>query len=281
MTEPQVCVKDVIKEYEMWNEANATSFWNVTPAATSAQDLYCMAAPAAKIIKANVTGAKLLTPSINAATGYATWMDDWLADEVSGGIISNLYNFHTYLKDSTPETIYSTVVVNQLAPNSSVTGWTALPWLVSETNWDPSLLACDTTLYTVADCTGQVVRWQAILNSEGALNLSWYWWNATIGDLGASTNYATAYYYMMQYMVGGQFTAACSDTTSGGIQTWTCPFTESGGTTALFVWTPTESGTTYTVPTGYVDYKDLSGSTHTVTAGSNITIGVEPFLLEQ
>ncbi|MGD0986887.1 MAG: hypothetical protein ABR874_03685 [Candidatus Sulfotelmatobacter sp.] len=293
MTEPQVCVKDVIKEYEMWNEANTTNFWGETAwsTATSAEELYCMAAPGAKIIKANVTGAKILTPSINAATtNYETWMEDWLGDEVSGGIISNLYNFHIYLKSATytPEYTYANVVVNQLAPNNGglVSGWTALPWLVSETNFDPGTLECDNS--HAADCTGQIVRWQAILNSEGALNLSWYWWNTTIGDYGDSSDlnpaYAEAYYYMMQYMVGGKFTAACSYTTSGSIETWTCPFTEAGGTGALFVWAyepGAEASTTYTVPSGYVDYRTLTGGTTTVTGGENITIGVEPFMLEK
>jgi hypothetical protein len=286
---PTHCVKNLIKYYEMWNEANSTTYWN--PGSNGQQLLYEMVAPAVSIIESNVSGAVILTPSVTA-NGGESWMATWLQTEVSKGIISNLYNFHTYLNTSTPETTWLNVVApgtstspGLLYPNYHTTGWTALSWGISETNFEngsePNPYTCDST-YSVADCTGQVVRWQVILNSNGALNLSWYYWNATIGELGASGRpYATAYYYMMQYMVGGSFTAACSYTTSGGIQTWTCPFTEGSGTTALFVWTPSPSGTTYTVPSGYVDYRDLAGGTTSVTGGQHITIGVEPFMLEK
>jgi hypothetical protein len=272
---PKVCVSDKIKYYEMWNEANTTNFWDITAASTSAQDLYCMAAPAAKIIKTNVTGAKILTPSINASNGYETWMEDWLGDEVSGGIISNLYNIHAYMKTQTPEYTYQNVVVNQLAPNSGglVSGWTALPWLLSETNWDPSTLECDNS--NTADCTGQVVRWQAILNSNGALNVSWYWWNATIGDLSSGGTYSAAYYYMMKYMVGGKFTSACSGTT-GTTQTWTCPFTDVNGNSDLWVWTNTTTNVSYTA-TGYTNYWNLAGTCQAIPGSFSITD--EPYLL--
>jgi hypothetical protein len=35
------------------------------------------------------------------------------------------------------------------------------------------------------------------------------------------------------------------------------------------------------VPSGYVDYRTLTGGTTTVTGGENITIGVQPFMLEK
>jgi hypothetical protein len=283
------CVKTYIKSYEMWNEANSSTYWNVSPISTSTTKLYQLVKPAVTIIKANVTGATILTPSFTGSG--ESWAQSWVSNEVASGIISNLYNFHIYLNTSTPETVYTTIVApgtssspGQLYPNFNTTGWTARPWLISETNFQTfgtmHPFTCSTA-YTVADCSGQVVRWQLIVNSNGALSLDWYNWNSTIGDLGSATNYATAYYYMELYMLQGSFPAACSFTTTGGIQTWSCPFTESGGTTALWVWTPSEAGTTFTVPSGYIDYRDLSGGTTSVTAGSHINISVEPILLEK
>jgi hypothetical protein len=278
-----VCFASVVKYFELWNEANSTGFWNGT-----ASQLYHMVAPAVGIIKKNVSGAKFLTPSATPTGGEAWMADSWLPEEVSNGVLSNFYNFHVYLDTDTPETRWEDVVQQNITggghgllyPNYNTTGWTPLPWLVSETNFIPTgtlSFTCSTS-FSQADCTGQVVRWQAILNSNGALNLSWYYWNTTIGDKGEPSHpYATAYYWMMQYMVNGFFSAACQ---VSGV-TWTCPFKEGDEVNALFVWTTSENNTNYTVPPGYVDYRDLNGGTTSVTGGEQITITVEPIMLEQ
>ena len=50
----------------------------------------------------------------------------------------------------------------------------------------------------------------------------------------------------------------------------------------LCLWTPSETGTvTYVVPSGYVDYRDLSGGTTGVITGESIPITVEPIILEK
>jgi len=137
---------------------------------------------------------------------------------------------------------------------------------------------CPAAQFNAYDCTGQVVRWQLLHASNGAKSVDWYKWAQTVGS---NPNYDTAYHYMMQYMTGGKFGGPCTSTTNGDVPTWTCNFTESNGTTALWVWTTSEAGTSFTVPSGYVDYRDLSGGTTNVTGGQNITIGTQPFLLEQ
>ena len=86
---------------------------------------------------------------------------------------------------------------------------------------------------------------------------------------------------MMQYMVGGKFAGPCAPVAGAGGETWTCNFTEAGGTTALWVWTTNESGTTFTVPSGYIDYLDLTGGKTTVTSGQSLPIGTTPVMLEQ
>jgi hypothetical protein len=85
---------------------------------------------------------------------------------------------------------------------------------------------------------------------------------------------------MMQYLAGGEFSGPCSVAATPWAPTWTCNFTESNGTTALWVWTPSESGANFMVPAGYVDYRDLNGGTTKVAASQIITIGVEPIMLE-
>jgi len=57
--------------------------------------------------------------------------------------------------------------------------------------------------------------------------------------------------------------------------------TEANGTAALWVWNTDENGASFTVPSGYVDYVDLTGAQTAISSGSSITISVLPIMLEQ
>lgn len=277
------CVSKFINYFELWNEPDTSIAWAGTPA-----QLYQMLKPAEAIITGAVSGAQILGPALSANPNTSTtWMCSFLGQEVSNGTLSSIYGFHIYLQNTTPETRLANALT-QISPNSSsgsacsLSGWTAHPMWLTETNYanssQPNPYTCDTALYSATDCTGQIVRWQLLLNSNGVSNVTWYSWMPTIGSIAPNE---TAYYYMMKYLEGGKFPGPCSSTTNGGLQTWTCIFTEGSGTQALFVWTPTEAGTSYTVPSGYTDYRDFSGGTTTITSGQTITIGPEPFMLEK
>lgn len=267
------CVKDYIQYFELWNEANSTTYW-----AGTVTQLYQMMKPAVGTIRTAIPAAKILTPPISTAGTYKAWMQSWIGLEV-GYRLSDFYAFHNYLADKTPEQrIADGTVQNQLYANFNTTGWTPLPWLVTETNYDPSTLACETpTPYTVADCTGQILRWQLILNSNGAVNLSWYAWLNTMNE---ESSYEPAYYWMMHYLQGGTLTAPCAFNNT--IQAWDCPFTEGNSTLATFVWSPAPNSPTFNVPAGYVDYVDMStGHVTPVSTGQPVTLGVEPYLFEK
>ncbi len=280
------CVSKYIKYFELWNEPNppstGTGYWTGT-----VPQLYQMMAPAVAIIRSNIPNVQILGPPITDNAGFKTWECSWLSQEVSNGVLSNIYSFHAYLQDLTPENKLSVIqqqVNLNLTPGQScsLSGWTPQPFWITETNFTngeaPSAAyTCDLAMYTADDCTGQIVRWQLLFNGLGGFDLNWYSWVAGVGSI---PQYDTAYNYMMQYMAGGTFPGPCSSTNSGGNQIWTCNFTEANGTQALFVWTPTESGTPYTVPSGYTVYKDCSGGTTAVSGGQTITIGPEPFMLE-
>jgi hypothetical protein len=279
------CVKNIIKYYEMWNEWDLSFHWTGTMA-----QIYQMVAPAVAIIRANVPGAVILMPSTTPASdtglGYQADFQNWLNNENANGRISDWIDWHVYLTNTdtttnTPEVQWSNDNQTYLNIQSSTVGWTTAAWADTETNFNgsPELeYSCPSAQYTTDDCIGQVVRWQILHDSNGCAGLFWYYWNTTIGN---NAPYETAYYWMMQYLVGGYFTAAASYTTNGSVQTWIAPFVEADGTQALWVWTPTEAGTTFTVPYGYLDYRDINGGTTTVGAGQSITIGVQPFMLEQ
>jgi hypothetical protein len=134
-----------------------------------------------------------------------------------------------------------------------------------------------------------MVRWDILLFANGgSTGLYWYYWNTNIGT---QQPYATAYYYMMQYMVGGKFPTSGACQSSGSPSVYSCSFTEANNTKALWVWVacPNDgnytscaaNGAPYTVPSGYVDYLDLTGNKTNVSSGQGITVTVQPILLEQ
>jgi len=280
------CVKNLIHYYEMWNEWDLQYHWTGTMA-----QVYQMVAVPTQIIRQNDPNAVIMmpsaTPDSDTGLGYLADFTNWLKYENDNGRISDWVDFHVYLtaqmndqsSTNTPEVQWGLYNANYLTAQASIQGWQNVPWANTETNFNgappPGLnYTCPTLLYTPDDCTGQIVRWQLIHDSNGAAGLYWYKWNQTIGE----TAYEPVYAQMMQLLEGGQFTQPCVFTAGGGASTWTCPFKEANGTSALWVWTPNEAGTSYT-PNGYSDYIDLTGAKTSV--GGPITIGVMPFLLEQ
>lgn len=280
------CVKHLIRGYEMWNEWDIRYHWT-----GSMEQIYQMVKPAVAIIRANVPNAVILmpstTPDSDTGLGYQADFQNWLNYENTNGRISDWIDWHVYLTMTntmtrTPEDQFNKYVVNFLAIQNSTPGWQTTPWANTETNFNgappPGLnYSCPTKQFTQDDCAGQIVRWQLLHSSNGGRNLAWYKWMQTIGW---NTQYQNAYNYMMQYLGAGTFPAPCSSTTNGGISVWTCSFTQSGGTNSLWVWTPSESGGSFTVPSGFTDYRDLNGGKTSVTAGKTITIGPEPIMLE-
>ena len=257
------CVKSSIKYWELWNEANAESYWNGT-----IPQLYELMAPAVALIRSKVPGALILTPPANR--GDTTWMRNWLNEENKRERLSDIFSFHVYLQNNLPEPRFATVK-EMVDLKNSTSGWSDTPWMNSETNFDARTFTCSSR-YASDDCIGQMVRWHLIHYSYGAQHLSWYFFNTTIGH---NPDYSTAYRSMMDWLVGGHFVAACSP--SGNVIT--CPFMQANGHRSMFVWT-FNGESQYSPGTQYVDYKALSGSTTTLSPGKPLTINVKPIMLE-
>jgi hypothetical protein len=306
---------NLIQYYELWNEANDPHYWTGTEA-----QLYEMVSPVISTIKSNVSGAQFLTPSVNDGRDDGiiianTWMNSWISQEETGGLISTYYNFHVYLASSSPERQYFCAILPQppsgcgtgtpngiLYPNfyppSGTHAWQALPWINSETNFNTSLTC---TGFNPADCAGQPTRWQALQASnlpsgptgdsdEGAFNVSWYRWDATIGDYesgDAASTLPTDYYYGQQFLESGYFNGACTPTFYTTYVTVICPFLETNvnpNVQAYWVWTDTENGATCAVPPyDYSDYKMISngGTVRLWGTRSSVACGVQPKLLEE
>jgi len=135
-----------------------------------------------------------------------------------------------------------------------------------------SSIGCNQASITLKEAF--VSRYMLELWSSGGSSMNWYAWdNSGWGSLGSAP---TAFQQTFNWMVGSTMTAPCA-IYSG--TTWTCAFTRSGGAQALAVWDTAGSGS-FTVPAGYADYVNLSGTKTTISAGATITIGIQPVLLE-
>jgi hypothetical protein len=295
---PTVCFANYATDIEQWNEANSTSYWSGTTL-----QLYQMMAPAIAIIRQYMPNVIVHTPPLSNANnggtgcqvGFNSWMTCYLGYEDQYGILSQVYNFHRYLADNLPESATvltgGTSVAALMAPNTGTSGWSPLVTWNTELNYNTSTYQCNTTDYSIlSDCVGQAVRYQIILNSLGVGDLTWYYWNTAIGTGGqlANPSYQTAYLLQQTYMLGAHYTASAA-LISG--TTWSAPLIEGNGNAAEWVWQTCVSGGTYTscvntgtpyiVPSGYSDYRDLSGGTTIVTPGETITVTSSPILLEQ
>ena len=298
-SQPTICVKNLITGYELWNEWNTGVYWTNCGNLTQCGTKLCqMWVPAAQIIRASVPHAVLIAPSATPANAnYLTAFSDWLNMENSSGRISDAANWHLYMTNlspppytNTPESQWTNVAPGIISDQNGIAGWKSAPYLDTETNFigngsgGATPYGCASTDYPTADCAGQIARWQIMHASNGVASLDWYSGNRTIGNGPAS--YQDVYQYAQQFMIGGHFTAAASNL-SGSV--WTAPFVEANGTVALWVWqsctagdNACESGTTYTVPANYTDYRDLvAGGVTDVIPGNPISISVMPIMLEQ
>jgi hypothetical protein len=112
------------------------------------------------------------------------------------------------------------------------------------------------------------MMWYAMDNSS--------WGTLCTGGPACILNAAgVAYNQTYNWLVGRTMSTPCS--VKGTI--WTCGLTGGGGYVAQAVWN-TAGNFSYKVPSPYVRYRDLAGSTTATSPGSSITIGIQPLLLE-
>jgi len=264
------CVKDYIKYWEMWNEANITKYW-----AGTATQLYDMFAPVIPIIRNHVPGAIVSTPPV--CGGDASWMASWMTLENTYGRLSDYYGIHLYLRGYTPEERMGTI--QYMLDTKNDNGWATTPWMNTETGYELVTFACSTQ-YTAEDCRGQLVRWHVLQyayqgGGGGAYHVGWFNWKSFSGG-----GYDTTYYTMMQWLTGVTFTAPC--TNQGTV--WSCPLTKADGSKALIVW-DTAGYSGYTPAPQYTHVKKFlngiyGGLTIPISPGQWQKIGVVPFMFE-
>jgi hypothetical protein len=251
--------KGKIQIYELWNEPDA-SFTGTTA------DLVALTTDMYKTIRSIDPQAIILSPSPCCLDAY---MDGYFAAGGPTGVDG--ISFHAYTYSAPPEKVINYVInIKQIAAKH---GLASKPLWSTEGSWGTASLTSDAQVAAVA-------RFYLLQWSNGVSRFYWYAWDGgTWGALWNATNgphaAALAYQQVYDWMVGAAMTTPCSvDATS----TWTCGLSRPGGYQAQAIWNATSS-LSYTPPSKFTTYSDLTGNTFPVMGGS-VTIGPKPILLQ-
>jgi arylsulfatase A-like enzyme len=289
-----------VKYYELWNEFNIALWWTGTDA-----QLVALAKAAYPIIHQDPY-SQLLTPSVAGPVGAvsprsaATRMTQYL--QAGGAQYADAGAYHGYIaaqsgvapfpmpEDDTTAgctaflTCYGSTVTRatQMRAVFDQGGLAGKPMLQTEGSWGNDTL-------TNPDAQIAWVTRYSLLHAglAAALNLqmnAWFTWGGGTtfgwGDIETATlvpNLAgLAYTEVYHWIVGATIGSPCAGQANG---TWTCTLTRPGGYVAQAVWN-TKGATTYAPGAGFVQYRDLTGTTTPITAGGAVPIGAKPVLIE-
>ena len=126
-----------------------------------------------------------------------------------------------------------------------------------------------------------VARYYLLHWSMGITRSYWYGWdNTNIGTMWSTEGVSEAgiaYEQVYNWMTGATMQQPCSG--SGYHAIYTCDLTLSNGSQARAVWN-TDGNSTYTAPSQFTQYRTLQGGFFNIESNHEVTIGLEPILLE-
>jgi hypothetical protein len=276
-----------IKYWEIWNEPTVSGYW-----VGSNQQMLRLAQDAFAIIKSIDPNALVATPAPSTGiNGVANWMGPYLA--LGGGKYADIISFHGY-NWSTQAGVYPqpeaiVPLVNNLKSVLVVNSQNNKPLWCTEGGWG------DTTGngFTDQDLhAAYLARHYLLQESEGVVRYYWYAWDNGLDSAGLPdglwvpttgvTRAGMAYQQVENWMVGAVPTGQC--TSKGNI--WTCDYTRANGYQAEAIWDTSETCSnnvcttnSQPVPSQYIHYRDLGGSTTNISGGS-VPVGAKPILLE-
>jgi Ig-like domain CHU_C associated len=280
--------------YELWNEMDNPPSWNGKLA-----QMVRMNADAIQIIQGHDPGAIILTPSVivEGSTGR-NYLQNYLAAAASFLPSIGAIAFHGYVQMSgeplVPENIntYLSETRSILASN----GLGSKPLFDTEASWgDP---AVSNPNFTDPDMqAGFLARMYLLQWSENVSRFYWYQWNNKRDGIlwtpdpndpsqpGTVVPAGIAYGNVYPWLVGTVMSQGC--TNSGSV--WTCELTSTtpSGYQALAVWDAAQScsngnctTSNFSLPSLYVQYRDLAGNTTSLSGQTQVPIGAKPILLE-
>ena len=273
-----------IKYYELWDEANQSTFWTGTQA-----QLVSLAQAAYPIIHQDAASL-LLTPSVTGNLSVAnTWMQGYL--QAGGNKYADGGTFHGYLspngtspypfpEDNTSS--YGDIVTraNTFRATFDANGLAGKPMFDSEGSWGQS---------NITDPDQQaawLARWYILQAGAGVSAAYWFsWgdsnlggtsgqqWGAIANPDGTPNQAGIAYGQVYDWLVG----ATISPCARAADDTWTCALSRSGGYQGQIVWNHSTTQS-YQAPAQFKRSRDLAGNVATISGA--VSIGSKPILSE-
>lgn len=270
-----------VKYWEMWNEANDPIYWQGDPnmlvaMAKDAQSIIKAVDPAAIIFSPSTTGNYETAAECANSAQYCgtTWIANWLA--LGGANYIDAVGFHGYPDiGMAPEQVQGSVY--QLQSAMSQYGVSSLPLWDTESSWTDN-----TDIPAAADQAAWLARHLLLEQSMGVQRAFWYaydtpsWgtlWTSTSGQNTA----AEAYIQVSKWVTGATLSQPCAEVPTDPT-TFICSYTRPSGYVGQVVWNTAGAGS-YTVPSQYVQYHDLTGAVHGVSSGA-VQTSTSPILLE-
>jgi polysaccharide biosynthesis protein PslG len=290
--------KGEITYYELWNEGNRPQNWTGTAA-----QFVMLGQAAYNAIKAVDPNAKVLTPSPDAGSSFASFVQGYL--QAGGTTYADGVSFHGYrCQDGVPSAgvtcLQGTSCDNnaldcagepleqQIANIRSAAAAgnaSSKPIYDTEGGWGQN-----SELPNAADQAAYVSRWYIIQAGEGIPIATWYGWGvgqpsnpSAWGSYAGVSQVTTAYQTTYNWLNGATLTSACAFDSNN---IWTCPIKFSNGNSGLLVWDGNSHfidgiTTTYTPASQYLQYESFSSTSPvSIPAGGTVTIGEAPILLE-
>ena len=287
--------KGQVKFYELWNEPNNNLSWSGTYAqmVSLAKDAYSIAHsidPNALVLTPATTGPEA-APAGNPTPSQ--WLQSYL--QAGGNLYADIGTFHGYIAN----TSVSPSPEPEQSSSAAGCGVDCYVSIVEKVNLFRSILnnngLAQAALFDTEgswnfrnppDDDGKVEflsRWYILQAAQGVARVVWFLWGVDPADappasLGSSTEPLTpaaiAYEQVYDWLTGATFSGPCSS--SGTV--WSCQLTRANNYQGLIAWN-TAGSSSFTVPSQYVQYQDLSGNTTNVSGGT-VTIGLMPILLE-
>ena len=259
-----------IRYWIVGNEVNDPRQWTGTPA-----QMVTMVQHARAIIKAANASTVLFTPTTNDVVSGPPWLAEFFA--AGGASYVDAVAYHGYYDNVAEHIVTLTSPYRRVLAEANIN----LPLWDTEGSWGG--LNCCTLSVSGPDRGSFLGKYFLLHQSLGEGGFIWYaldggdTYGGLVSDDGTYTeNSATVAYREVAKWMTGASMVPCSANAQG---TYACNLSRSTGYKGIVVWNSTTT-ITYTVPSGMIEQRDLTGSVTPVTAGSSVSIGYAPQLFE-
>ena len=255
----------VIQMYEGWNEPPGSS-----PMSNS--DFVTLETDFLNTVRANDPNAQVCSPAF-IMWQKSSFYEDVMTSYFQAGLPTtwDCYDFH--INEPTPEEQIADInEFKTILTNNGIDPTTHTIYATEAGGWGECGVA-------ISGMTEQayIARIELLYWSNGVKRHYWYAYDScrTLTNQPTSQTLNAAgigYGNVEKWMTGATMSGPCA--ANGAV--WTCGLTRSNGYEALAVWDTSGTGT-FVVPSGYTQYQDLDGNTHSLE--SSVAIGTEPILL--